>query len=328
MENSAQFEPYEPDVVCYHSPCNDGMMAATVCATKWPSARYMPVNYNEEVDPLDFKGMKVLTVDFCFQKRQLESVLSECKGLVILDHHVTSQEILKRDGDALGIEFMDESITLDSLDDDAKCCYFDMNRSGAVLTRDWVFADRTLPAELSVPDLMFALALSQDHDLWRLEMRDTNEFYWGLQLHTNGPIELAAKFKQEGITRQIIDAGRSIKEFIEIKAKMAVDEARPVTVRNPKDGHLYDAMAASVPTYMFSHVGGSLARKSHSGLGMCWNWSRGVYYVGFRSYERYGIVAVDCSKLAESYGGGGHKKAAGCRMNAEELNAILSSQNR
>lgn len=101
--------------VLYHSPCNDGFGAA-LCAWLWfgDKAEYYPQSYLTKMPKMKSKS-EVYCLDFAPSRETLIELQSKMKKVVVLDHHKTNYE---RVGD---------------LD----CCWYDMNKSGAMMA--WLY---------------------------------------------------------------------------------------------------------------------------------------------------------------------------------------------
>ena len=75
-----------PDIVLYHAECSDGFGAAWAIWKQYPNAIFMPVKHGIPPPP-DLKDHRVVIVDFSYTRPILETMASETKELLILDHH-------------------------------------------------------------------------------------------------------------------------------------------------------------------------------------------------------------------------------------------------
>ncbi|NJN36848.1 MAG: hypothetical protein HC794_07045 [Nitrospiraceae bacterium] len=116
MDTVSSAPPFHssPDIVLYHADCSDGFGAAWALWKKFPSATFVPVKHGQPPPP-DLKDRRVVIVDFSYGRPILESMASETKELLILDHHITAER------------------TLDGFPN----AYFDQTKSGAVLGWEW-----------------------------------------------------------------------------------------------------------------------------------------------------------------------------------------------
>ena len=103
-----------PDIVLYHAECMDGFGAAWAIWKKFPNSRFLPVKHGQP-PPTDLNDQRVVIVDFSYARPILETMASETKALLVLDHHITAERTLS------GFPY----------------AYFDQTKSGAVLSWEW-----------------------------------------------------------------------------------------------------------------------------------------------------------------------------------------------
>lgn len=137
-------EPSTVDIVIYHASCTDGFGAAYAA---WKllgeRAEYHAAKYGEP--PPDVKGKNVLIVDFSYDNATTKRLISEAKGLLVLDHHKSAMVELH----------------------DISCTHFDMNHSGAMLA--WKFFHPTKEPPRMIRHI-------EDRDLWKWEIPYSKEF--------------------------------------------------------------------------------------------------------------------------------------------------------
>lgn len=121
-------------LIIYHGNCRDGFCSAWVCYRKFPTAKFHPANYGEELP--DPTGYDVFMVDFSASREVLEAYKTKANSLLVLDHHKTAKEALT------GLNY----------------CQFDMNRSGAGMAWDHFFPAQPRP---------WIVNYVEDRDLWR-----------------------------------------------------------------------------------------------------------------------------------------------------------------
>jgi len=127
----------------YHANCADGFAAALAVWMKYKdSYEYIPVQYGNPAPPVD--GRDVLIVDFSYPRKELLQLKEAAKSLLVIDHHKTAEKELA------GLDF----------------CIFDMNKSGAVLTYQYISPDQ------EIPKLFLYI---QDRDLWKWELPSSRE---------------------------------------------------------------------------------------------------------------------------------------------------------
>lgn len=175
--------------------------------------------------------------------------------------------------------------------------HFDMTKSGAVLAWEYFNPD------LKIPQLLLHI---QDRDLWKFELDGTNEIQSCLfsypydfeiweKLLDSDPQELRAE--GEVISRK---QTKDILEFIEGAAYRA-------TIAG------YDVPILNAP-YFWSSEAGHILGKDEPFAACYWDTPSGRVF-SLRSAED----GVDVSEIAVKFGGGGHKHAAGFKINYENL---------
>lgn len=130
-------EPPKRVTVLYHRNCTDGWCSAYQLKKKFPDAKLIDVNYNE--DPPEIVDTDLLIIaDFSYPKDVLLDLKSKVSEIVILDHHKTAKDQLE------GLDF----------------CTFDMNESGASLVAAYL---KKLDPTYKTP---WFVDYVKDRDLW------------------------------------------------------------------------------------------------------------------------------------------------------------------
>lgn len=307
----------------YHHDCADGFGAAWVVRRKFGTdVLFYPGRYQTGLpSPEITQGRHVLLVDFSYRKAELEKLETQCETVTVLDHHATALKDL--------VEYTDEGYlglvkTMDlSFDDFAKFCeehrlpairaLFDMNRSGAGLTWDYLFPDEKRPELINV---------LEDRDLWRFD----KEPYKFLRPYTRTvqaavfsyPYDFAVwddmmlRWRLEDLSMDGIAIERKhFKDIAELVAKCQ----RMIKV----GGHVVPA--ASLPYTLTSDAGHLMAKGTGTEeqpqypFAVCyWDEPSGRVF-SLRSAKG----GADVGEVAKMYGGGGHRNAAGFRVMFEQL---------
>jgi hypothetical protein len=275
--------------VLYHRSCNDGFGAA-YCA--WTvlgdSAEYIAVSYGE-TPPTINQGDRVYVVDFSYPREVMLSWEKLASELVVLDHHKTAQEAL------LGLSF----------------ATFDMNKSGAVLAWEYWHPNEPIPT---------LIQYVQDRDLWRKELTLSDQVFVMLR-----------SFKKEFEVWDAL-AHLSSDDFLSLSRMIGT----PILEKRQHD------VEAIASTYTWTELGGYKIPAVHtsrpdlaSDLGhhlcklipeapfsaVCWPDRNGKTKWGLRSVGEF-----DVSQIAQQFGGGGHKNAAGFEQaSSAELGQALES---
>jgi len=265
-------------VVLYHADCMDGYAAAWAMWKVFANnARYKAVRHHTSFPELP-EGVDIYIVDFCYPIEVLVSAAQQAKKIVVLDHHISAQKDVE--------EYKKHSKLPANLE-----INFDQSHSGCMIV--W----RYFQGETEPPALLLHI---EDHDLWRHQLAKTEAIckalYLRLPIHFAGFEKLKlATLQREGallVKQQQLNVSRLVKASHAVKI-------------NQKQG-----LAANAPPMFSSDLGHALAKKSGSyGLVYYYHGKRQCYECGLRS-----IGDFDVSELAQEFGGGGHKNAAGFRV--------------
>jgi oligoribonuclease NrnB/cAMP/cGMP phosphodiesterase (DHH superfamily) len=272
--------------VIYHSNCADGFGAAWAA---WKSlgeeAEYMAGVYSEP--PPDCTGQVVYLVDFSYKREVLLKMAETAKGIVVIDHHASAI------ADLAGIEAQAEKLKLC----DVVTC-FDNGHSGAVLA--WVFFHPGQPA----PRL---LEYIEDRDLWRFRLQDSKElsaYIFSHQYEFEEYNRMARVFQEDSLREYAASQGKAILG----KQQKDIDELLKM-VRYKQTIAGQPVPIANMPYILASEAGAILAKNQPFAATY---YDTGTHRVF--SLRSNGEAGVDVSRIAEQFGGGGHKAAAGFRL--------------
>lgn len=294
---------WKPDIVIYHSPCDDGFGAAWAAWKRWgDEVEYLPATYGKPAP--DVTGKNVLIADFSFKELVLIDMAKQARSIIVLDHHKTAEEDLRR-LPALyepGLEDVDRQLReLADASVPQILCRFDMDRSGARLA--WDFCH---PGE-QVPDL---IRFVEDRDLWRFDLPQTRAFSLWLRGH---PYD----FKNwDRINRMLegpqaaalIQQAMAVQTFYDQKIAEIVTTARWLKINN------IPVPVANCTWAFASDVAHALLVKHPEAAFAATYYDRGD---GSRTYSlRSEDERDDVSIHARRYGGGGHRNAAGFEVPA------------
>lgn len=273
----------------YHANCSDGMAAAWVvslmAAKKKIKVDFIPCTYQSEIP--DVTGLDVVIVDFSFKRDVMEEMLDKANSITVIDHHKTAKaELLP----------LLESGKLNGI--------FNMDKSGAMLTWEWYFQDKTPPK---------LIEHIQDRDLWRFDLEGTREICAAVYSY---PMEIEVwdglmfksieDLRKEG---EAIDRAhlKNVNGLVEYLSRRCVLAGYDVPILNcnymfaSDAGHALAIGEAFSVTYFDSVNGCKFSLRSTSESG-----------------------SVDVSEIAAKFGGGGHKHAAGFKLDYEELHLLDS----
>lgn len=290
--------------VIYHGNCADGFGSAWAinkCFGNLEEIEFFPGVYQKE--PPSVKGKVVVMVDFAYKPEVVERMLNEARAILILDHHKSAIEAFE-EYDFRGrkidmsnwskqVDFsrFKENLLIDQCENAGPrvYTYFDLHRSGAMIT--WDFFNPDIPA----PNLIRHI---QDRDLWRFDLPKTREIQACVFSH---PYDFTVwDFLSEMDTNILAREG----EAIERKHFKDIDELLGVCQREMEIAG-FVVPVASLPYTLTSDAGHKMAQGKP--FAACYWDTRGTRIFSLRSTDD----GMDVSEIAARYGGGGHKNAAG-----------------
>lgn len=279
----------------YHGNCADGFTAAWVVRNALTGdVDFHPGVYGEA--PPDVAGRDVVMVDFSYKRPVLEMMAHDARSILILDHHKTAQ------ADLAGIDtprpWADHLHEATYAEHGYWAALFDMDRSGAQLAWDYFYPDETD----NRPGLVDFVA---DRDMWRFDLLNSREIAAWVFSHDytfETWDEIARRIMGDFLA--CVAEGRAI----ERKHHKDIRELLKVTRREMNIGG-YCVPVANLPYTMASDAAGKMAEDAP--FAACYFDRPGGRVFSLRSR---GEDAVDVSEVAASYGGGGHRNAAGFQM--------------
>jgi oligoribonuclease NrnB/cAMP/cGMP phosphodiesterase (DHH superfamily) len=212
------------------------------------------------------------------------------RNVFILDFSYSREELLRINEVANSLVVLDHHASAQKELDDLPFCTFDMNRSGAGLTWDHFYPSRLRP---------WIVEYVEDRDLWEWCLPNSRDINAALSLE---PFEFETWDRLKNVNP---DAISNRGAAVNLYKKRLVERAIINTQRVRIDTHEVDAVNTNV---LDSEIGNALALSNT--FGVVWRvQGDGRYRYSFRSAQ---TSSFDVSELAQKFGGGGHKKAAGC----------------
>jgi uncharacterized protein len=273
----------------YHGSCDDGFAAAWCVRSKLADhVEFYPGVYQSE--PPAHDGRDVIFVDFSYKRPVLDSMARAAKSILILDHHKTAQQDLRDLGEPPAFEIWRRDAWEGELPQSSRMrALFEMERSGATLAWDYfVGGERPMFVEYI-----------EDRDLWRKRLPDVDAFTFGLRSYPQ-EFETWDMLIRRG-TDELIAEGRIIERYYRLR----VNELKRSAYRATLAGHL--VWIANAPVFAASEAAGELAERDAAAFGACYSETAG----GRFDYELRSRGDLDVSAIAQRFGGGGHKNAAG-----------------
>ena len=210
--------------------------------------------------------------DFSYTKKELLKLKNEHEQIILLDHHMSAQKELE------GLSF----------------AIFDMTKSGAVLSWEYLFPEKELP---------LILKYVEDRDLWRFKLPNSKRINNVISMTQHNFKEWNQLVEKiETNISEVVYMGDIIETNNKKYIRGNVFQSRFVEF----DGHKVPCTNAS---NFHSETGHELLDKfPEAPFAVIWLKDRdGKIQVSLRSRGDF-----DVSELARKFGGGGHKAASGC----------------
>ena len=258
----------------YHANCLDGFASFMAAVTYFGPNNLsgFPASYGEEPPIGLCRDRDVYIVDFSYSRHELLQISATCNKLVVLDHHASAQRELSGHFPA------------------NVYVKFDMNRSGAGIAWNYFHKE-------PMPEVFQHV---QDRDLWKFELPNTKEVCAAL---FSRPMTVTEWLKFVDASVPVTDLfieGTALRREHEKRCYMLCEMAQTIEVAG-----VY-VPAVNAPSWYASDVGNMLSERAAFALVYGWDGKR--YRCSLRSAK---VGGADVSRIAEQFGGGGHKNAAG-----------------
>lgn len=284
----------------YHANCMDGFTAAWVVRKALgEDVEFFAASYGTESP--DVTGRDVIMVDFSYKRPVIEAMMARANTILILDHHVTAKDDLTpfRVEECGGGKFVWPDLVgmwrdFEELARPPIAALFDMNRSGAQIT--WDFFNPKLNRPLLVD-------YTGDRDLWRFELafsREVNTFISAYDQEFLNWDYLNAMLHDMMSLQHVAELGGAMekKHHKDIGEMVGASKRRMII-----GGH--DVPVANLPFTMSSDAGNL----------MCAGEPFAATYLDTPHGRAFSLrstdAGLDVSEIAKTYGGGGHRNAAG-----------------
>lgn len=276
-------------MVIYHGKCLDGFTAAWVANWGMTSAKAPPSKWHVEAIPAqygeappDVTGREVIIVDFSYPPDVLREMADKAWHIHVIDHHKTAIEKLE------GFDHPNVKLFLNT------------ERSGAYLTWQYFFEGHPVPRIVEYVD---------DRDRWVFNNVDTKPFNEALFSY---PQNLPSWNFAYDSPHVLVEAGHSLLRKQEkdikdtIEAGLVVGEVGGFSVPTVNTAanisDTCDTLLQMFPDAPFAAT--------------WWMRADGKQVWSLRSRKG---SDVDVAAIAQKYGGGGHKHAAGFTGNKVEV---------
>lgn len=276
------------NVVIYHADCADGTASAWAAWKKFGSdARYIAMRYDDPRAWAGFSGCHVFFVDFSWPRADLEALATVAASVTVLDHHKTARAALS------GIPATAPG----------RCridVVFDMDKSGARLTREWFAGGSSLLVDYV-----------EDRDLWRFKLPYSKEISAFIRTFRMSVEDYdRANYLLHNNFMFATEIGFRALVMQEIMVDALIQRSYLARVGG------YDGIpVCNVPaaTLLQSEVGDALCKRHREApfAAVYYDLGRDARGWSLRSRPDVDGVLFDVSTVAKAYGGGGHAGAAG-----------------
>ncbi len=262
-------------LVLYHGGCNDGFGGAWAAWKKFGNrAEYIAMNRNNPL-AVPVGKEEIYFIDYLLSASEIKEYIEKNKRVTAIDHHITMKDAAEL----------------------THAPSFSLDNSGAVLAWKYFHGNKKVP---------MLLKYIEDRDLWRFEMPKAKEILAGTnfsdeRVYTFKGFDILVKnFEKASFRSKCIKDGKIVRSVFDGIIKNIATHADKVKFEGR------NCWVVNSPHMFASEVGNLLAHKDKQiGMAIIWYAEGGVIKVSLRSR------GFDVSKLAEKYGGGGHKRAAG-----------------
>lgn len=274
-------------LVIYHGRCADGTCAAW-CADLYfrgmedVEVEYYPAKHNT---PPPYKRIeradRTYILDFCYPREELVRI-NKLTDLQVIDHHISAQ------AECHGLDF----------------CEFDMDRSGAGMSWDHFFPGVERPWHVDYVET---------RDIWTWKWPNAKAALAYLDTLPIG-FETFDKLHDRDIEHgECVQKGEAILAYIrQSNNETVMASMRQITFQSAIGIH-FDIPVVNTTHFGISELLNSIADGHDFVLGY-FKRNDGKYQYSARVSAD---SSFDVSKLAKSYGGGGHAKAAGFTLDRE-----------
>jgi oligoribonuclease NrnB/cAMP/cGMP phosphodiesterase (DHH superfamily) len=286
-------------ILIYHHDDNDGCCAAAIAGNSYGrnefDIKFVAINYGKESWSEDEikAAEKVWLVDFTSDK--MDEFVKVCGSkLIWIDHHKTAVEKFPNLWNSSSIPGIRS-----------------LGNAACVLT--WEF---THPEDISSP---VAVAYIGDKDMWRFEYPETRAFTAGFNLMVKTPDDILWDVllgpEYEDTVHNMISIGELLLKAQNYKLQKAFDRGVDCTFHNWK-ARLVNT------TGSISELGEFIYRKPEYDIAIMWQAVEDMVVFSLRS-DSSSPNSPDCAEIAQQYGGGGHRNAAGFQKKNMDFPRLL-----
>jgi oligoribonuclease NrnB/cAMP/cGMP phosphodiesterase (DHH superfamily) len=306
------------DYVIFHKGCFDGFTSFVILNntnTIRSNAIIFPDVPSAKLPPSQIDNKNVIIMDVAYKYEVLKTICERANSVTFIDHHVTiHDDVIKLKNDFRENDQSDKS-KIKIIYDEKEC--------GASLT--WKYFNKKKQMPLFVRYI-------KDNDIGTWKLKHTHRFIAGLETKfgltlTNSNLKKWNTLFNYDTIKQIIKRGKIYWEYINYLLDMNSKRYSLEAFPSEKIYEEYSTYFSKPGEYKVAVICGSgCPSSSLLGLKMMntidcdfvimWslNLDRKEYVLAFRSKE------TDVGKIAQMFGGGGHKLASACSIPISKYN--------
>lgn len=280
-------------ICIYHKDCSDGTAAASVFLRKFPNGKTFPFAYSYTKDEAE-EVLSVLKPDTVVYTLDCTILAKECleKGntVISLDHHI-------------GIY---EEMSTFAKTQPNYTYIFNNDLSGATVTWTYFFPEEKIPRWLE---------LVQDTDLWTKKFEESKYFVNWSYMQTNNPQALLFLFEKENALEDCLQKGSFLEDLNQFYIKSFKEKSKPLFLTYKE---------YNIPAYNSTFLQSVLANLLADpilGVAIIFSVKGDRVRMSVRSIKDSKVSALE---VAQRFGGGGHRNAAGCEVDFSTFTQLIS----
>lgn len=303
-------------IVLYHKNCSDGKCGAFLFSLKYNNLKMVPIYHYDK--PPDCSDKHVVMIDICYTSETLITIYNSAKSLTILDHHITAVDEINKLSEELKnkINFI-----------------IDINRSASEIVWDYVFNQNK-----NIKNKPFLVQVITDKDLYKWSNSFSRDIYSGLQLNNcftfkkmkeilddekrnyvfinklnnklnnsklnNSKLSDRIAINKYSIYYNLYNEGKTVNKLYNDKAKKYYNNAIRGIFKD------YKVLITNADNSLINYISDISLKNDNIDIfiNMFYNIKSNTWNLSLRSLK------IDVAAIAKEYGGGGHKNAAGFKL--------------
>ncbi|ATZ80313.1 putative pAp phosphatase [Bodo saltans virus] len=292
----------------YHKNCLDGFTSLIILLKSKQLMDNSIVAYDmpsTDVAPNGIDNKNVIIMDVAYKYNVLREIVERAKYTVFIDHHVTISEDVKK----ISEQYKDKLLVV-----------YDLKESGASLTWSFLFKKKKMP---------LFIRYIKDNDIGEWKLKHTISFIYAIKTnydtkYSSEVVNLWFKLFDNNIVKSLIKRGKIYSEYannlLEENSKRYSLELFP-SEKIYNDFSEYFTKPGQYKVAVFnggcpnvSLLGNKIVNEVDCDFALIWtyNMEKKEYIMSLRSKD------VDVGKIANIFGGGGHKFASALSIPANK----------